>query len=79
MTMPMHAVRRLWSAVVGPSGWRSVIGPIAFALVAIALLIYDHVNQRVPALVFWLTLGLIVTVFVRMLETNRRQSRALAV
>lgn len=57
----MHAVRRLWSAVVGPSDWRSVIGPIAFALVAIALLIYDHVNQRVPALVFWLTLGLIVT------------------
>jgi GGDEF domain-containing protein len=75
----VRATRRVWSAVLGPSGWRSVIAPIAFALVSIALLVYDHLNQRVPALVFWLTLGLIVTVFVRMLETNRRQSRALAV
>jgi two-component system cell cycle response regulator len=55
-----------------------MIGPVAFALVAIALLVYDHLNQRVPALVFWLTLGLIVSIFVRMLETNRRQSRELA-
>lgn len=55
-----------------------MIGPTIFALVSIALLVYDHLNQRVPALVFWLTLGLIVTVFARMLETNRRQSRALA-
>lgn len=31
-----------------------------------------------PALVFWLTLGLIVTVFVRMVETNRRKSQVLA-
>jgi diguanylate cyclase (GGDEF)-like protein len=37
-----------------------------------------HLNQRVPALVFWLTLGLIVTVFARMVETNRRQSKVLA-
>lgn len=69
---------RLRSAMVGPSGWRSVVAPIAFALAGIALLVYDHLNQRVPALVFWLTLGLIITVFLRMLETNRRQSRALA-
>jgi len=64
--------------VLGPSGWRSIVGPLLFALVSIALLVYDHLNQRVPALVFWLTLGLIVTVFARMLETNRRQSRELA-
>lgn len=55
-----------------------MVGPIAFVLVGVGLLVYDHLNQRVPALVFWLTLGLIVTVFVRMVETNRRQSRALA-
>ncbi len=55
-----------------------MIGPVVFALVSIALLVYDHLNQRVPALVFWLTLGLIVTVFLRMLETNRRQSKELA-
>lgn len=64
--------------MLGPSGWRSLIGPTAFVLVGIALLVYDHLNQRMPALVFWLTLGLIVTVFLRMIETNRRQSRELA-
>jgi two-component system cell cycle response regulator len=74
----VYVIRRVWNAVLGPSGWRSVIGPVAFALLSVALLVYDHLNQRVPALVFWLTLGLIVTVFLRMLETNRRQSRALA-
>lgn len=71
-------MRRVWNAVLGPSGWRSVIAPLVFATASIALLVYDHLNQRVPALVFWLTLGLIVTIFLRMLETNRRQSRALA-
>ena len=55
-----------------------MIGPVTFALVGVALLVYDHLNRRVPALVFWLTLGLIVTIFVRMLETNRRQSQVLA-
>jgi GGDEF domain-containing protein len=73
----MEIHRGAWTALLGPSGWRSLVGPTVFAVVGIALLAYDHLNQRVPALVFWLTLGLIVTVFVRMLETNRRQSRAL--
>lgn len=74
----MYLINRAWNAILGPSGWRSMIGPVSFAVVGIGLLVYDHLNQRVPALVFWLTLGLIVTVFVRMVETNRRQSRALA-
>jgi diguanylate cyclase (GGDEF)-like protein len=74
----MRFARGLWNAVLGPSGWRSVVGPVTFVVVSLALLIYDHLNQRVPALVFWLTLGLIITVFARMIETNRRQSRALA-
>ena len=63
--------------VVGPRGWRSLIGPLVFVAVAISLLVYDHVNHRMPSVVFWLTLGLIVTVFARMLETNRRQRLAL--
>lgn len=68
---------RLWDAVVGPSGWRSVIGPLTFVVLGIGLLVYDHLNRRVTDVVFWLTLGLIVTIFARMLETNRRHSRAL--
>ncbi len=58
-------------------GWRSALGPTLFALAAIALLVYDHLNQRVPALVFWLTLGLIVAVFTRMIDTLRLQSTVL--
>jgi diguanylate cyclase (GGDEF)-like protein len=68
---------RIWDAIVGPSGWRSVIGPLVFAVLGIGLLIYNHLNQRVTDVIFWLTLGLIVTVFARMLETNRRQSQLL--
>jgi GGDEF domain-containing protein len=74
----MRLLSRAWTAILGPSGWRSMVGPFTFAVLSVALLVYDHLNQRVPALVFWLTLGLIVTVFVRMVETNRRQSKVLA-
>lgn len=65
------------NAPVLARGWRSAIGPTVFAVAAIALLVYDHLNQRVPALVFWLTLGLIVAVFVRMIDTVRLQSTVL--
>lgn len=74
---PADLLWRLWDAVVGPSGWRSLIGPFVFAVAGIALLIYDHLQDRVTDAVFWLTLLLIAAVFGRMLETNRRQSRAL--
>lgn len=53
------------------------MGPTVFALMAIALLIYDHLNRRVTELVFWLTLVLIVAIFARMIETVRRQSSVL--
>lgn len=74
----MQIFSRLWRAIAGPTGWRSVVGPFAFVLAAIALLVYDHLNHRVTDVVFWLTLGLILGIFARMLETNRRQSRQLA-
>jgi two-component system cell cycle response regulator len=78
VAQPIEAVGwRIWDSIVGPSGWRSVIGPLVFALLGIGLLIYNHLNQRVTDVIFWLTLGLIVTVFARMLETNRRQSQLL--
>jgi HD-GYP domain-containing protein (c-di-GMP phosphodiesterase class II) len=46
-------------------------------VVAIVLLVYDHLNQRVPALVFWLTLGLIVAIFARTIDTLLKQSTVL--
>jgi HD-GYP domain-containing protein (c-di-GMP phosphodiesterase class II) len=66
------------SVAMGPRGWRSLAAPLVFAAAAISLLVYDHLNRRVTEIAFWLTLGLIVTVFARMLETNRRQRLALA-
>jgi GGDEF domain-containing protein len=68
---------RVWDGIIGPNGWRSVVGPVAFAVVGVGLLVYDHLNRRVTDAIFWLTLGLILTVFFRMLETNRQQSHAL--
>ncbi|HWM54107.1 MAG TPA: HD domain-containing phosphohydrolase [Solirubrobacterales bacterium] len=65
------------TGVIGPRGWRSLLAPLVFVAAAVALLVYDHVNERIPALIFWLALGLVVTVFARTLETNRRQSLAL--
>ena len=64
-------------AFVHTLGWRSILGPSLFAVVAMSLLVYDHMNQRVPALVFWLTLALIIAVFGRMIDTLRMQSTVL--
>jgi two-component system, cell cycle response regulator len=77
LTRAVEWLRLEATHVLGPRGWRSLIGPLVFVAVAISLLIYDHLNHQMPAVVFWLTLGLIVTVFARMLETNRRQRLAL--
>ena len=63
--------------VVRALGWRPAVGPTLFALVAIVLLVYDHLNQRVPPLVFWLTLGLIVAIFARTINTLLKQSTVL--
>ena len=68
----------IWDRFVGPGGWRSIAAPTSFVVAAIVLLVYDHLNQRVSPILFWLTLGLIVSLFVRIVETNRRQMEAVA-
>jgi GGDEF domain-containing protein len=67
----------IWFEVTGPRGWRSIAGPAAFAVIAISLLVYDHLQQKVPHVVFWLALGLIGCVFTWMLQTSRKQHGAL--
>ncbi len=62
-----------WFDVSGDSDWRSLVGPGAFAIVAIGLLVADHLQERVPAAIFWLTLALIVAVAAWMFQTSRRQ------
>ena len=71
-------IGKAWASLVGPSGWRAVAWPTVFAVVAIALLVYDHLQQRITQLVFWLCVALIVCVFAWLVETTRRQSRSLA-
>lgn len=67
----------LWYEITGPRGWRTLAGPAAFALVSIVLLVYDHLQEQLPQLLFWLTLALIGIVFVWLLQTSRRQLGAL--
>lgn len=74
----MERVEDLWYEIAGPRGWRSVVGPMAFAVGSLVLLLYDHLHEKVPAVLFWLTLLLIASVFSWIIQTNRRQFGALA-
>ena len=73
LTSVTERVQDLWFEVTGTRGWRLVAGPAAFAAGSIILLLYDHLQQRVPASLFWLTLALIASVFIWMIQTSRRQ------
>lgn len=69
--------RRAWMRVVSFEREWSAAGPAIFAAIAVALLIYNHVQQNVTDLVFWLGLALIASVFAWMLQNHRRQSKAI--
>jgi diguanylate cyclase (GGDEF)-like protein len=56
--------QRLPIGVAKPRGWNSVIGPAVFATIAVALLVFDHVQRQVTDVVFWFTLALVATIFV---------------
>ncbi len=73
-----HWTPRAWLNALGLKGWGSVAGPTLFASIAIALLVYSHVQQRVTDMVFWLSLGLIASVVVWMIQTSREQSGEIA-
>jgi HD-GYP domain-containing protein (c-di-GMP phosphodiesterase class II) len=72
-----ESLNRAWVVFAGPRGWRAVTGPAAFALLALALLVFDHLQRQINEIVFWLTVALIASVFVWLVETARRKSRAL--
>ncbi len=73
-----HWTPRAWLNALGLEGWGSVAGPALFASLAMALLVYNHVQQRVTDLIFWLSLGLIASVVVWMIQTSREQSGEIA-
>jgi diguanylate cyclase (GGDEF)-like protein len=68
---PRRVVRRV---IAFEREWAAA-GPALFAGLALALLLYNHVEKQVTDLAFWLGLTLIGTVFVWLLQNNRRQSR----
>lgn len=79
MTPKSKSARAAWAAFTGPGGSRAVALPGTFAVLALMLLVYDHLQDRIPPLVFWLCVVLIACVFAWLVETARRQSRRLTV
>src|SRR5436190_13930790 len=70
-----RALRRAWKWFVRFERQWSMAGPALFAMVALALLVYNHLERQVTDLAFWLGLGLIGSVFIWMLESNQRTAR----
>ena len=58
--------------------WRTIAAPVAFAILAIALLVMNHAQERVDGMLYWLTLGLIVVVFVWLVDMNRKRAMMIA-
>jgi HD-GYP domain-containing protein (c-di-GMP phosphodiesterase class II) len=79
VTPNSKSARAAWAAFTGPEGSRAAALPGAFSVIALALLVYDHLQQRIPPLVFWLCVLLIACVFVWLVETARRQNKVLVV
>jgi two-component system cell cycle response regulator len=67
-------LRRAWARIRAFEREWSVAGPAVFVVIAAALLIYNHVQQKVPELAFWLGLALIGAVFAWLLEDNHHRA-----
>jgi HD-GYP domain-containing protein (c-di-GMP phosphodiesterase class II) len=79
VTPKSNSARAAWAAFTGPAGAQAVALPGTFAVLALLLLVYDHLQDRIPPLVFWLCVLLIASVFAWLVETARRQSQRLFV
>ena len=72
-------LRRAWRKVRAFEREWSVAGPALFASLAATLLIYNHVENRVTDLVFWLGLALLGAVFTWLVQNNHRRARVDAI
>ena len=78
---PLSRARNWWRDVgteVSLIDWRSIIAPAAFAILAIGLLIMNHVQERVDGMLYWLTFGLIICVFIWLVDMNRKRAMMIA-
>jgi GGDEF domain-containing protein len=55
---------------------RSLGGTAAFAVLAVGLLLYDHLERNVPALIFWLSMALIVAILAWMIQRSQALAAA---
>jgi two-component system, cell cycle response regulator len=53
----------------------SIAGPTVFVVIAAVLLIYNHVQEQVTDLAFWLGLALLASVFTWIVQNNHRRAR----
>jgi HD-GYP domain-containing protein (c-di-GMP phosphodiesterase class II) len=67
--------RRAWKRLIRLERQSAMAGPALFAVVAASLLVYNHLEKQVTDIAFWLGLALIGSVFIWMLENNRRAAR----
>src|SRR5215208_5683152 len=71
--------RGIWARVRAFEREWSVAGPLLFVALAAALLIYNHVEQRVTELAFWMGLALLGAVFTWLVQNNHARARVDAV
>jgi HD-GYP domain-containing protein (c-di-GMP phosphodiesterase class II) len=71
--------RRAWARVRAFEREWSVAGPSLFVALAGSLLIYNHVQQRVTEIAFWLGLALLGAVFTWLVQNNHHRARLDAV
>ena len=76
--LPSRA-RRAWARIREFEREWSIAGPAVFVGIAAGLLIYNHVEQRVTEITFWLGLALLGAVFTWLLENNHSRARRDAV
>jgi HD-GYP domain-containing protein (c-di-GMP phosphodiesterase class II) len=70
---------RAWARVRAFEREWSVTGPALFVALAGSLLIYNHVEQRVTEIAFWLGLALLGAVFTWLVQNNHHRGRVDAV
>src|SRR3954449_8201615 len=68
-------IRLAWRRVRALEQEWSVAGPAIFVALAAALLIYNHVQQRVTEIAFWMGLALLGAVFTWLAQNNHHRAR----
>jgi GGDEF domain-containing protein len=75
----LQGVRRAWARLIRLEREWLATGPTLFALLAGALLVYNHTAEQVNDVAFWIGLALTGSVFVWLIQNNHQECRLDAV